>query len=112
MKTASKMFKMLLAQAISSNTKYVGARFGVYEYGFSAISNLKFLMPMMEYQAEDLQEKKEKKRAGTIERNDVDDFLTKLQPHYNTVVYSKNSVITRLRLCSQCLHFPCIIPSL
>ena len=28
-----------------------------------------------------------------------------LQPHYNTVVYSMNSVITRLRLGSHCLYF-------
>ena len=35
-----------------------------------------------------------------------------LLPHYNMVVYSTNSVITRLRLGSHCLYFPCIIPSL
>ena len=32
-----------------------------------------------------------------------------LQPHYNTVVYSMNSLTTRLRLGS---HFLCIFPSL
>ena len=31
---------------------------------------------------------------------------------YNTVVYSMNLVITRLRLGSHCLYFLCIIPSL
>ena len=35
-----------------------------------------------------------------------------LQPHYNTVVYSTNSVITRSRLGSHCLYFLCIRPSL
>ena len=39
-------------------------------------------------------------------------IIIKLQPHYNTVVYSTNSVITRLRLGSHCLYFLCIIPSL
>ena len=35
-----------------------------------------------------------------------------LQPRYNTVVYSTNSVITRSRLGSHCLYFLCIRPSL
>ena len=39
-------------------------------------------------------------------------FQYTLQPHYNTVVYSTNSVITRSRLGSHCLYFLCIRPSL
>ena len=35
-----------------------------------------------------------------------------LQPHYNTVVYSTNSVITRSRLGSHCLPLLCTRPSL
>ena len=35
-----------------------------------------------------------------------------LQPHYCMVVYSMNSVITRLRLGSHCLYFLCIRPFL
>ena len=39
-------------------------------------------------------------------------FQGTLQPHYNTVVYSTNSVITRSRLGSHCLYFLCIRASL
>ena len=31
-----------------------------------------------------------------------------LQPYYNMVVYSTNSIIARVRLCSHCLHFHCL----
>ena len=48
-------------------------------------------------------------RLWMIKTLDVQDTL---QPHYNTVVYNTNSVITRLRLGSHCLLLLCKRPSL
>ena len=41
--------------------------------------------------------------ANTVEPKPMKYLFITLQPHYNTVVYSTNSVITRLKLGSHCL---------
>ena len=44
--------------------------------------------------------------------HDFNFLIITLQPHYNTVVYNTNSVITWLRLGSHCSPLLCIRPSL